>query len=110
MNMKKILTVLLLSIILTSTVLAQVPNRIIREIKTIAKLDWPGDYEMQRYNIDKQIKAYEQVSNLRKRGFRGVPFATVRSIVEKSQLDWPQDYEMQRYSATKQIKSYLAIN
>jgi hypothetical protein len=110
MKMEKILAALLLSIVLSQSAFAQVPGRVMNEIKSIAKLDWPQDYEMQKYNIDKQVKAYKQMSNLYKKGFQDIPLFTVRAILERSKMDWPQDYEMQQYSTKKQIKYYLSIN
>jgi hypothetical protein len=108
--MQKIFMVLLLSIVLTSTAFAQVPGRVMNEIKSIAKLDWPNDYEMQKYNIDKQMRSYEQVRSLYKIGFRGVPHQTIRSILDQAKQYWPGDYEMQLYNAKRQIRYYLAIN
>lgn len=70
------------------------------EIKAYAKKKWPDDYEMQVYEFNNQMEAYEQIRNL----FSAPDYN--ESILFKALAKWGQDYEMVIYEYDNQLEAY----
>ena len=77
-------------------------------IRENAARKWPGDYDMQKYEVDKQTKAYNWVATAL--SATGVPSNIFEQIKANAAGNWPEDYEMQKYEIEKQLKAYLALH
>ena len=73
-------------------------------IKTKCAKKWSGDFAMQKYCTDKQMRSY---SKLQARPMNVEPFESIRS---KCQRKWSDDYSMRDYCERKQIKAYNSLN
>ena len=80
-----------------------VPSEVVREIKSQASRNWPGDYSMQAYEVEQQTSAY---LDLRSIGGLTIP-SQVRDIVMKStRKEWQGDYAQQLYVVGQQFNDY----
>jgi hypothetical protein len=79
-----------------------------RSIRAKAEKEWPGDYEMQRYEINKQTDAYNWL--VIASSATGVPQQVFDQIKIKAASEWADDYEMQKYEITKQVKAYVELH
>lgn len=77
-------------------------------IRENAERKWPGDYDMQKYEIETQTKAYNWVATAT--SATGVPQAVFEQIKAEAQDKWPDEYDMQKYEIEKQVKAYLALH
>ncbi len=69
--------------------------------------EWPDDYKMQKYCIEKQIEALEEI---KKDPPPEIPTDVFQSIREKSKTKWPNDFVMQHHAEKEQIEAYLKLN
>lgn len=78
------------------------------EIKAACAAEWPGDYRMQEYCVEKQIEAARDIVNLQRRYGEDSEEAGLlyRCMAEWRRDDRTYDYRMARYCADKQIGSY----
>jgi len=65
-------------------------------IKEDASDEWGSDYEMVRYEIDNQTKAYDWI----------VRQEQYPQIMENAYKEWGHDYEMIRYEYENQVEAY----
>lgn len=79
-----------------------------RSIRAKAEKEWPNDYEMQKYEINKQTEAYNWVVTTS--SATGVPQEVFDQIKTKAASEWPDDYEMQKYEIEKQVKAYTELH
>jgi ankyrin repeat protein len=79
-----------------------------RSIRAFAEIKWPTDYEMQKYEVDKQTEAYNWV--VAASSASGVPQEVFSQIKTKAAGKWPDDYDMQKYEIEKQVKAYGALH
>lgn len=70
------------------------------ETKERAESDWSGDYEMQDYQYDNQIAAYNSLLNL------SIDKEYKEIILNKAANDWIGDYEMIQYQYDNQDSAY----
>ncbi len=77
-------------------------------IRSEAERKWPGDYDMQLYEINKQTEAYNWVYAAN--GATGVPSDIFFQIKSDAAGKWPRDYDMQKYEITKQVNAYVQIH
>lgn len=109
----KVILSIILALFVTSSIAAsysgvsQIPLNDRNKIKNIAKRQWPNDYEMQEYVINKQEEAYRQIL---KYTDRDLPFKVFNELKRKASLVWPMDYEMRLYYIDQQAASYKAVN
>lgn len=80
----------------------QVPEEIIVEIKLKAIQDWPDDYSMQVYILEKQVDAYKVLYAWAHNNKNN---EMAERIFRKAQRDWPGDYSMQLYLVKKEVEA-----
>lgn len=71
-------------------------------IKENAEKEWPDDFHMQGYSIDKQQKA---IKVLQKGRPEDIPQKHFESIRKKAALEWPDDFHMRAYEEEKQFNA-----
>jgi hypothetical protein len=76
-------------------------------IRAKAQREWPDDYDMQVYEIKKQVAACKWIYQTQY--IIGVPLETFRAIKSKAADEWPDDYDMQKYEIEKQVKAYKQL-
>jgi len=77
-------------------------------IKERAAKNWPGDYQMQQYEVEKQTDAYNWVATTS--FISGLPSDVLEQIKTDAADHWPGDYVMQKYQIEKQAKAYEALH
>jgi ankyrin repeat protein len=77
-------------------------------IKSYAEKKWPGEYDMQKYEIDKQTEAYNWVAT--STSASGVPQDVFAQIKTSAVNKWPDEYDMQKYEIEKQVKAYVELH
>ena len=83
----------------TSLISEDISEKIIKEQ---AKKEWPDDYSMQVYYIEKQREAVKGLKNITPPDLTEAEFTSIR---KKAQIEWPLDFEMQLHSEQEQIES-----
>lgn len=96
---------------ITSKTVSQSKNsRTVGEVlREFAAKRWPGDFEMQEWLVDKQIKAYIELKKITADGIAGVPASTLDQIIIEARKDWYPEYDMVVWKIRKQAKAYLAL-
>jgi len=79
-----------------------------RSIRSYAEKKWPNDYEMQKYEINTQTKAYNWVAGAS--SATGVPQSVFNQIKYNAIEKWPDQYDMQKYEMEQQVKAYTALH
>jgi|ERR1039458_3858664 hypothetical protein len=79
-----------------------------RSIKAYAEKKWPAEYDMQKYEIDKQTEAYNWVVTAS--SVTGVPQGVFEQIKAGAVNKWPGEYDMQKYEMEKQVKAYVQLH
>lgn len=84
-----------------------IPQEVLDVIKKAAFSEWPNDFEMQKYKIDNQIKAYKELMALRQaiRDESGI----FDGIVKSAEKEWPNDFEMQLYKIRNQLDAISSL-
>jgi hypothetical protein len=77
-------------------------------IRAYAEKKWPADYEMQKYEIDKQTEAYNWVVTAT--SATGVPQGVFDQIKSDAVNKWSDEYDMQQYEIEKQVKAYTDLH
>jgi hypothetical protein len=77
-------------------------------IRANAEKKWPGDFDMQKYEVDKQTEAYNWVVTTS--SATGVPQRVFEQIKAQALDKWPDDYDMQKYEIEKQVKAYTDLH
>jgi hypothetical protein len=72
-------------------------------IKAHSIKEWPDDYEMQIYVIEKQRSA---VKKLKEGKPNDIDLETFKKIRERAKKEWPFDFEMRLHTEERQIDSY----
>ncbi len=83
-------------------------DNVAETIRAKAQKEWPGDYDMQVYEINKQTEAYNWL--IKAVGAEGVPTETFYQIKAKAASEWPNDYDMQKYEIEKQVNAYIRLH
>lgn len=107
MYRKIFLTFIVLFIGIVPTAIAEPPGYIADIIKANAEKKWPGNYSMQEFTINKQLKAYDFIEDYEN---RDVPYDVTLEIKEKAAWKWPENYTMQKFTIEKQVNAWLKIN
>ncbi len=76
-------------------------------IKTESLKQWPDDFEMQAYYIEKQTEALNQLKMGKPTDIEATIFNRIR---EKAKRDWPLDFEMRHYTEQNQMDSLRKLN
>lgn len=84
-----------------------VPSSVLSSIREKAELAWPGNYNMQKYEIDNQRKGYIAVANY---SDRSIPPRILTEIMAKAKAEWAGNYNMQKYEIDNQVNGYKAVN
>ena len=77
-------------------------------IRAAAEKEWPGDYAMQKYEIERQTGAYNWMVSATMAA--GVPQETFNQIKNSAINEWPGNYPMQKYEINRQVKAYTALH
>ena len=83
-----------------------VPASVMSSIKQEAKKEWPGDYDMQKYEIDKQRDGYVDVANY---SAPSLPKKILSKTIDNAKNEWRGDYDMQVYEIDKQVAGFRAV-
>lgn len=81
---------------------------VVLSIKERAAKNWPGDYQMQQYEVEKQTDAYNWLAATS--FISGLPSDVLEQIKTDAANNWPGDYVMQKYEIEKQAKAYVALH
>ena len=81
--MKRLFSLLILTILLINLVFSQ---SVESKIRDFAKQEYPNDYKMQKYIYKKQIAAYRYMLTVTDKGVKQIAFR-----------EYPNDYAMQKY-------------
>lgn len=73
-----------------------------KEIKEKAKKDWPDDYDMQVYEINKQEEAIKKLIEGKPKDISDSNFKKIRS---KAKKQWSSDYDMRVHEEQKQFEA-----
>lgn len=77
-----------------------IPPDVHSRILAKAREEWPDDFEMQKYTLDKQTNAYIELN----RFYSGLePSDFVNGVFSSALAEWPDDYDMQLHTVTKQL-------
>lgn len=80
----------------------------IAEIKAKAAKEWPGDYTMQKFVIERQTKAAKKVGEYHEK-YKNGPKA-IHQILLKAAKEWPDDYAMMIFVFERQLKAYRELH
>jgi hypothetical protein len=83
-----------------------IPAPVKQAIKARAAMDWPDDYEMQAYTIEKQSEAYAKMVHYSALDMENEIFS---NCFAKATREWPEDYTMQAYTFEKQAESAFSF-
>jgi hypothetical protein len=86
--------------------MSHVPDAAKAQIRAKAAADWPDDFEMQKYTIEKQVEAYLEMEAFR------IKFNTdefVSPILAFASKNWPGDYEMELHTFEKQLDAGITF-
>ena len=79
------------------------------DIKANCKAEWPGNYSMQEYCIEKQVKAINAMSRIYKSALNDEE----KGILDKCLTDWTKErgaiWAMVEYCYQKQHQSYVRL-
>lgn len=84
-----------------------IPNDIKTQIKLNAEKEWPDNFRMQRFEIEKQHKAYKDIQTYNN---SSVPAAVAKTIKSNANNEWQGNYRMQLFEIKKQSDAYVDIN
>lgn len=98
----------------TSTPVKSLPSTVsnqtvLAEIKQRAARDWPGDYHMQAFAIQKQSEGYNELRLIETKGMSGIPASVLSGILSKCAADWGTDYHMRVYAIKKQANAWAGL-
>ncbi|MEX2643773.1 MAG: hypothetical protein WD270_09985 [Acetobacterales bacterium] len=101
-------TVLLIPIFLIA---AEADADVRDEIKAHCAAEWPGDYAMQKYCLDRQRGAIREVLEFERQNPEG---SEERNIMQRCIGEWPaetggHDWPMVAYCIDRQVKAYQAL-
>jgi len=77
------------------------------EIKQRAEREYPNDFAMQKYEVDRQMKAMRALQNYRD---HSLPGAVLGQIIADAKREWPTDFSMQKYEIERQSKAYRELH
>lgn len=86
---------------------SDIPTDVMTLIRKKATNEWPDNYQLQLYVIEKQTNAY---LSLRRYKVDGVPPNVIKRIRKNAITQWPDDFVMQKYEIDIQVKSYIELN
>lgn len=78
-----------------------------RVIREHCEAEWPEDFTMRKYCVDKQMKA---LSTLRMEMPSDIPESAFTTIRRKAETEWPTDYAMRLYRQQQEIDSYRQLH
>ena len=110
--MKRLTLVLAVAIVLMAGISARAEPKAAQGIRDHCAAEWPTDYSMQKYCIDTQRAAYNEVAVLYK-SFD----PEEKNIANRCLLDWgyvsgfddPIDWSMVAYCTKEQLKAYRQL-
>jgi hypothetical protein len=74
-------------------------EKVIEVLKANALKEWGDDYNMVKYELDKQTSAYDWI----------IKQTEYPEIMEKAKKEWGDDYNMVKYEYEKQVKAYKSL-
>ncbi|MBP5987993.1 MAG: hypothetical protein KA538_12490 [Azonexus sp.] len=83
-----------------------IPEQVKERIRAKAQSDWPGDFEMQRHTIEKQVAAFRELEALKEK-FASDEF--IGQIFNFASSSWPDDYEMELHTFQTQLDAGMAF-
>lgn len=82
--------------------MSSIPTEIRDRVLSKARADWPTDFEMQKYTIEKQVEAYAELKGLRDRLGENEFAAPIFVFAENG---WPDDFEMELHTFKSQLEA-----
>jgi len=79
-------------------------NDVASKIKSKAEEKWPGNFSMQKYEIDRQTEAYNTIQGLLNTTDYNADI--LKLAIEK----WDDEYSMQVYEYERQLKAFKELN
>lgn len=79
-------------------------NDVASKIKAKAVADWPDNYQMQKFQIEQQTKAYNTIQALPNTQDYNA------GILKKAVSDWIDDYMMQEFQYEQELNAYKELN
>jgi hypothetical protein len=86
------------------------PADIQATIRRNALLKWPGKYDMQVYEIEKQTQAFATFNSWRKAGIPGLPLNISSQVMKASWDKWGSNFDMVIYHAENETKAWRKLN
>ena len=86
--------------------MSQIPEAVKASVKLKATTDWPGDFEMQKHTIEKQLSAFLELEVFREK-FRDNDF--IGPILKFAARNWPNDFEMELHTYKRQLETGMAF-
>jgi hypothetical protein len=83
------------------------PSTILEQIKQAAASRYPDDYSMQKFRIEKEHQAYEE---LQRYSAAGVPDNILNHIKNQAAERYPKDYSMRKFRIEKEVSSYQDLH
>ena len=80
---------------------------VLARIKEKAASDWPDDYDMQLFEVQKQLDAMNTLGELIDQLSDD---EEMMRIFLKARDDWPDDFDMQVFEINKQLEARNALN
>ncbi|MCF8105646.1 MAG: hypothetical protein K9K64_09195 [Desulfohalobiaceae bacterium] len=84
-----------------------IPTDVLSTIKERAATEYPDDFSTQKYIIDQQIAAWQQLQGS---VCPGVPEKVSTEIRQKASQDYPGDFSTQKYIMDEQCRAYKTIS
>lgn len=79
-------------------------------IRANADKKWPGNFRMQKYEMETQTQSLRDTLLMWRDGAEGVPQDVVRQIMVDAKVEWKEDHRMVLYEAKTQIEAWKKVN
>lgn len=90
-----------------SVVVPTKPDEVQETIKKKCAVQWPDDFQMQTYCIEKQQKGLQSLSG--EASMERLSESHKASIQSKCAKEWPEDFQMRAYCEQQQVKGVEAL-
>lgn len=99
-------TLVFAGVLFSCAAFAEMPADVLAQLKADVAKKYPGDFSVQKYSLDNQIKAYNFLQTYAP---GGVPADVLAKIKAMAESKYPTDFSTQKYSIENQVKSYLSL-
>jgi len=79
------------------------------QIKNNAKLEWPNNYSLQKFEIERQKKAYKDLCSvaIMHTGRKGSAY---KKIKQRAWDEWHPNFSLIQYQYNKEVAAYNSLN